>query len=213
MEQNPLPKPVARFAEKMLALSRPKRRGSEPEAAPGITYASFNRRMVAALIDSILVILLLAPPLELIVNMTHGSVSLDLGFINQRLQEAPPEMASQIWLEELRNSGLLDRWLFASFLQLGLLGLVTVLFWDWRSATPGKMLCRIAVLDAKTLRPISNTQSLVRFFAYFVSTLPLMLGFFAVSWSKKRQAWHDVIAGTVAVVLPKGKKANELSDE
>ncbi|MFC3854060.1 RDD family protein [Salinispirillum marinum] len=34
---------------------------------------------------------------------------------------------------------------------------------------------------------------------YFVSTIPLLLGFFWMLWDAKNQTWHDKLAGTVVV--------------
>lgn len=206
-------KPLSRFTEKLVKLATPARKSPEPEAAPGVYYASFNRRMIAALLDSVLVMLLLAPPMEIIATLVYGPISFDPAHLSQRLQAAPPSEASHIWAEELHRSGIIGRWLFSSFIQLAVLGVITVAFWGWCSATPGKMACRIAVVDAKTLKPITTGQSILRFLAYFLSVAPLMVGFFAVIWDKKRQAWHDKVAGTVAVVLPKGKTVATLTDE
>ncbi len=186
-------------------------RKKQPEAAPGLYYATLNRRMLAALIDSVLIVMLFIPPLEMIASSIHGPVYLDVPAIMHKVEMAPPSEAGLVWAQELKNAGVIDRWILSSFLQTIVLGAVTILFWDYFAATPGKMLLRVGVVDAKTLKPISNLQSFLRFFGYIVSTIPLMIGFFSVSFDKKRQGWHDKIAGTVVVLIPKGKKITDVA--
>jgi len=35
---------------------------------------------------------------------------------------------------------------------------------------------------------------------YFIAFLPVGLGFFWIIWDKRKQGWHDKIAGTVVVI-------------
>ena len=80
----------------------------------------------------------------------------------------------------------------------------TILFWIYKSATPGKMVVKLKVVDAKTGNPPSVQQSIIRYIGYFISTLPLFLGFIWVAWDRKKQGWHDKMAGTV-VIRPQNK--------
>jgi uncharacterized RDD family membrane protein YckC len=78
-----------------------------------------------------------------------------------------------------------------------------IVFWVYKSATPGKMAIRAKIVDAKTGRPPSKGQLIGRYFAYYISTIPLCLGFLWIAWDPRKQGWHDKLAGTV-VVRPKG---------
>ncbi|HEY0663859.1 MAG TPA: RDD family protein, partial [Thiobacillaceae bacterium] len=77
--------------------------------------------------------------------------------------------------------------------------LAVILFWLKKQATPGKMAVSARVVDAATGNTMSVGQSIGRYLAYIVSTLPLGLGLFWVAWDAKKQGWHDKIAGTVVV--------------
>ena len=46
---------------------------------------------------------------------------------------------------------------------------------------------------------MSVGQSIGRYLAYFLSTLPFGLGLLWVAWDPKKQGWHDKLAGTVVV--------------
>lgn len=76
---------------------------------------------------------------------------------------------------------------------------VVMVFWIVKSATPGKMVFKMRIVDAQTLQPTTPLRLIVRYLAYFVSILPLGLGLIWVAWDKKKQGWHDKIAGTVVV--------------
>ena len=71
-------------------------------------------------------------------------------------------------------------------------------FWLWRSATPGKMLCRLEIrsADQGRLRP---GQALLRLLAYLPSLFLFGLGFLWIAFDRDKQGWHDKIAGTTVV--------------
>lgn len=75
----------------------------------------------------------------------------------------------------------------------------TILFWIYKSATPGKMVLKAKVVDEETGNPPTVKQSTIRYIGYFLSLIPLGLGYFWVGWDKKKQGWHDKIAGTVVI--------------
>lgn len=76
---------------------------------------------------------------------------------------------------------------------------VVMVFWIAKSSTPGKMIFQMRIVDSKTLQPVSPARLLVRYLGYFVSIIPFFLGLLWVGWDKKKQGWHDKIAGTVVV--------------
>lgn len=88
----------------------------------------------------------------------------------------------------------------ADFLINWLLPAIAVLlFWMYRQATPGKMLIRAKIVDAKTGGKPGTGQLIGRYLAYYVSTIPLLLGFIWVAFDAKKQGWHDKLAGTLVI--------------
>jgi uncharacterized RDD family membrane protein YckC len=75
----------------------------------------------------------------------------------------------------------------------------TILFWMRKKGTPGKLVLSAQVVDAETGENLSLRQSVIRYLGYFVSMLPLCLGFIWVAFDKKKQGWHDKMAGTVVI--------------
>ena len=53
-------------------------------------------------------------------------------------------------------------------------------------------------------RPMDVGVALVRALGSIFSFLALGIGFFWAGWSSERQSWHDKIAGTTIVKVPKG---------
>jgi len=131
-----------------------------------IEYAGFWRRVAASLIDTILMVIvlaLLAVPLSL------------LGM---------PIMVGHT----------------GSFLITDIIPMVIVVaFWLKLGATPGKQLLDCKIVDARSGQPLRLGQSVLRYLGYILSTLPLFLGFFWVGWSRRKQGFHDYIAGTVVI--------------
>lgn len=74
-----------------------------------------------------------------------------------------------------------------------------IMFWIFKQATPGKMAISVKIVDAATGQPASSAQLIGRYFAYFVATLPLFIGIIWVAFDKRKQGWHDKLAGTVVV--------------
>ncbi len=132
-------------------------------------YAGFWIRVAAALIDSLVFLVVFALPLTLI----YGS---------------------EYWTSQTGVKGLWD--VLITYLAPILL---TVWFWTKYLGTPGKMALRLRVLDANTGQAISTPKAIGRYFAYYVSALPLFLGFIWVGIDKKKQGFHDKLAGTVVV--------------
>jgi len=72
-------------------------------------------------------------------------------------------------------------------------------FWFMKQATPGKMALRMKIVDRETGNNPSVGQCIGRYLAYFLSALPLGLGFIWVGFDKRKQGWHDKLSGTVVV--------------
>jgi len=82
---------------------------------------------------------------------------------------------------------------------LVVIAVATLLFWRYQGATPGKIAIAARIVDAETGRPPSTARLVVRLFAYLVSALPLYLGFLWIAFDRRKQGWHDKIAGTVVI--------------
>ncbi len=135
-------------------------------------YAGFWRRTAATLIDTVLFSLLTLPLLY--VAYGPGWFSPD---------PATPLVAG--WADILINYIL-------PFI-------IVVALWVKLGATPGKMLLDCRVVDATSGQLPGAGQAVLRYFAYLVSALPLMLGFLWIAWDKRKQGFHDKIAGTVVL--------------
>ena len=86
-----------------------------------------------------------------------------------------------------------------SIITYGLPIVAIILFWFYRSATPGKMVIDAIIVDADTLGPPSKWQLILRYLGYYVSIFPFCLGLFWVAWDKRKQGFHDKLANTVVI--------------
>ena len=72
--------------------------------------------------------------------------------------------------------------------------LAVLVFWHYRSATPGKMAISAVIVDARTLGKPSLAQLVGRYVGYYVSAIPLMAGIIWVAFDPRKQGWHDKMA-------------------
>jgi uncharacterized RDD family membrane protein YckC len=115
------------------------------------------------------------------------------------------------------NAGFWER-MGAAFLDLVLVGISGALvgpftpfvalayfsaMWAWKGTTIGGI-----VLGLKVVRfdgqPVTFAVALVRALAGAFSIFVLFLGILWIAWDAEKQGWHDKIAGTVVLKLPRG---------
>ncbi len=75
-------------------------------------------------------------------------------------------------------------------------------FWSWKGTTIGGIILGLKIVRTDG-QPMNFAVALVRLLGSFFSAAALGLGFFWAGWSPDKQAWHDKIAGTAVVKLPK----------
>ena len=132
-------------------------------------YAGFWIRTGAAIMDTILMLIIILP----IVTAIYGT---------------------DYWLNESFVNGFWDVILNYIFPAIAV-----IVFWVYKSATPGKMATRLTIVDAKTGGKPSTGQFIGRYLGYYVSMIPLFLGIIWVGIDKRKQGWHDKLAGTVVI--------------
>ncbi|WP_166254822.1 RDD family protein [Marinobacter salicampi] len=132
-------------------------------------YAGFWIRTGASLIDSMLVLIITGP----ILTMIYGEY---------------------YWRAD---SFVVGGWnlLFTYVLP----AIAVIAFWIYKSATPGKIATKLVIVDARTGGKPSSGQFIGRYLAYYVSIIPLCLGMLWIAFDRKKQGWHDKLAGTVVL--------------
>jgi uncharacterized RDD family membrane protein YckC len=132
-------------------------------------YVGFWSRVLASLVDTVLLCFLLYPLLTLIYGRGYWT--------DPRLVQGPLDVLVQ-WV---------------------LPAVAVVAFWLARQATPGKMIIHARIVDADTGGALGRVQAIKRYLGYYVSLVGLGLGFFSVGWNPRKQGWHDKLAGTVVI--------------
>ena len=135
------------------------------------TYAGFWVRAGAAVVDTLLLMLITTPLLLHFYGWSYFT------------QEDTP------WVQG--PADLLISWVFPAVAVIG--------FWIKKQATPGKMALSCKVVDAATGQPASTGQLVVRYIGYYVAMLPLFLGIIWVAFDPRKQGWHDKLARTVVI--------------
>lgn len=75
-------------------------------------------------------------------------------------------------------------------------------FWTWKQTTVGGIICQLRLVRTDG-RPVAFAEALVRGLSGIFSLAVVGLGFFWILRDPERQAWHDRIAGTYVVKVPR----------
>lgn len=174
------------------AMARAKTRYQPPTTEDGIRLATFNDRVFASAIDTVLSMFIFGPVIAVIAKFAHGGRTLnDLLFSLQREHGGLASAAT--------SGEYLMHFALENLVSFVIMGLVVIYLWLVSSSTPGKWLLRMRIVDERTYRKPTTRQFVVRYLGYIASLLPLGLGFFWAGWDKNKQAWHDKIAGTLVI--------------
>jgi uncharacterized RDD family membrane protein YckC len=74
--------------------------------------------------------------------------------------------------------------------------------WAWKGTTIGGIVLKLQVVRHDG-GPLTFLVALVRGLAAALSVAVFFLGFFWIGWDREKQGWHDKIAGTVVVRVPR----------
>jgi uncharacterized RDD family membrane protein YckC len=181
-----------------------KREDKPAELAP-VKYATFNSRIIATAIDLFCVMPFAIPLIGLATDALFGPMNINelSTKMNQPELIQNPAKAIMVFLGLARQYHMLERALLDNALQVACIAAFTLPFWFRYSATPGKLFLRLEIQDAQTGARMTRKQAIKRFLSYAVSFIPLTFGFLWVLFNKKRQGFHDKIAGTVVIIKPK----------
>jgi uncharacterized RDD family membrane protein YckC len=154
-------------------------------------YAGFWIRFLAFLIDSLLVCMIIIPLLLSFYGRQYfawigpyieGLTTLSIDLLLQ----------AQTMAAQRQDDG-------DFIFNLILPAIAVITFWKYKSATPGKIILGMKIVDAKNGGQPSMSQCAVRYLGYFVSSIPLFLGMIWVGLDARKQGWHDKLAGTVVI--------------
>jgi uncharacterized RDD family membrane protein YckC len=147
-------------------------------APAGPVYASFGRRYAAATLD----LLLVAVPLLVVGILLTSALGVTID-----------DQADRVWESILAAFCLITLfWIYNALLISG----------SYRS-TWGMRALMLQTVDAHSLAQIDFTTATRRYFASLLSALVFFIGYLIQPFTKRRQALHDMMAGTV--VLTTGK--------
>lgn len=164
-----------------------------------ITYSKFIPRLFATSIDLLILTIVLTPLMAIITKYifiySFGDFFINSGIdINDsesmNLAISSPEFAQYLTLGAfLKYTAklMLVNSFFMSFYFIG--------FWHYFGATPGKMIMHMKIVDSSDYSRPSLWRLIKRFFYYVTA----FVGIWSIVVTKRSQALHDKMAGTVVV--------------
>ncbi|MFZ0636574.1 MAG: RDD family protein [Candidatus Acidiferrales bacterium] len=151
-------------------------------SAPRVTYAGFWLRFVAFIIDAIIVGIATIP----IRIGLMGAFGLRAGIFG-RMGESPDVLIGTLLPVIMLSAtiSIVINWLYFAFTESS----------SWQ-ATIGKKVLGLEVTDLEGRR-ISFARASGRFFGKIISGAILLIGYIMAGFTEKKQALHDIIAGTL----------------
>jgi uncharacterized RDD family membrane protein YckC len=159
-----------------------------PGPAPGIGYAGFWIRVLAATIDSIIFLV----PFLIFFFVAEGAAISSYGTCVNTAAETGT-LATQCFNQLFSSFGL---WELVAF---GIQFLYFVVLWSQFGGTLGQRLLGLHVVDAATGQNIGIGRAIGRYVGYLISSFALYIGLIWVAFDPRKQGWHDKIASTFVV--------------
>jgi uncharacterized RDD family membrane protein YckC len=157
--------------------------------APGVRFASHGPRLVAYIIDALIVGLVISVVVVLMSIVFFAGPGMS-GVTSSDFQngEVTPAMAASAF-------GFVLITIIIAILALAYFPW----FWARSGQTPGMRMFGLYVVRDSDGGKISTGQAILRLIGYWISGLVFYLGFIWVFVDSRRRGWHDLIAGTVVI--------------
>jgi len=149
---------------------------SAPQADLGGTdtqsrrYAGFWIRVLATIIDSIVILIITGP-------LLYGIYGVD-AFMSEDLVQG--------------TAHVLISYVFPF--------IFTIVLWMKYGGTPGKRMLGLRVINEASGEHLNLSQSIIRYVGYLISLIVLLIGVIWVAFNTKKKGWHDYMAGSVVIV-------------
>ena len=148
--------------------------------APGIEFAGYGARLVAYIVDIILLTIVCGVLVVSALFVLVGASTIEGNVIST-------------------GPGVWFVFALLSLLSLAIGILYFPWFWARGGSTPGMNLFRIRVVRDVDGSRIGWGAAILRFIGFYVSVLVFYIGFIWIFFDKRRRGWPDLIAGTVVI--------------
>jgi uncharacterized RDD family membrane protein YckC len=156
-----------------------------PYFAAGKSYGGFWIRLVARVVDGVVISVPLAV-IFIVFVVLAGGIASQTNTTDQNAQAAV-------------GVGLLGVWLLIGV--LATIGTVAyfVYFWGTSGSTLGMRIFQLRIVDADTGAPIGIARAIVRYLMSIVNGLACYIGWIWVAFDARKQGWHDKVANSIVL--------------
>lgn len=155
-----------------------------------IIYPNLVPRIFASTLDLFL-LSILATPITTFISFKLSTFLFDVNIAEITIKA----IGGQEFDHDITMSKVLIYIILIALMNFIIVGTYFIVFWIYYSATPGKMIMHMKIVDAATLGKPSKWQLIKRFCGY----MSILFGIWFIVVSKQRQALHDKIAGTAVI--------------
>lgn len=149
-----------------------------PVAMPPVSYAGFWIRFLAHVIDSVVLSAVVVPLMFLVIGM---------GALGSARNQGAAATAALALFTIIFVVLFASQWLYYALMES-----------SGKQGTLGKMVLKLKVTDMNGNR-ITFGRASGRYFAKWISSMTMLIGYIMAGFTEKKQALHDFIAATVVL--------------
>jgi uncharacterized RDD family membrane protein YckC len=147
--------------------------------APGIRFAGHGPRLLAYIVDTIVLFAIFMGCFAILGGVALGAARVE-------------------------SFGLAAGGAALGFLLIFIVAIGYFPFFWWRGGqTPGMRLFGLRVVRDRDGGPLSGGQAALRLLGFWVNSVAFYIGFAWVLIDQRRRGWHDLIAQTVVIEVPR----------
>jgi uncharacterized RDD family membrane protein YckC len=156
-----------------------------PAFAAGKTYGGFWIRLVARIVDGIILTVPLGV-IFIVFAVLAGGIASQTNSTDQNAKAAV-------------GLGIVGVWLLV--VTLATVGTVIyfVYFWGTSGSTLGMRIFSLRIVDADTGAPIGIARAIVRYLMSIVNSVACYIGWIWVAFDPRKQGWHDKVANSIVL--------------
>jgi uncharacterized RDD family membrane protein YckC len=161
----------------------------EPGPAPGFEFGGFGARLVAYILDAIILTFVVGGLIVIAAIIAWVGTDFSIDTTTGDVIPESIDFSSGAWV---------------AFALLTIFGtIIAILYFPWFWArggqTPGMRPFGLYVVRDADGGRIGWGAAILRLLGFYVSSLVFYLGFIWIFIDKRRRGWHDLIAGTVVI--------------
>jgi len=177
-------------------------------AQKDIQYATLNTRLIATTIDMLILAIILwiakliTLPYTAQYYINQEEILNQLGLIAIDHPEILDSTSASLMViyDQFTSNPMFLSHIFLAFIAPSIISIILIIFcWSKYSATPGKMILKLRIVDENSLKQPTLKQFIIRILGYIINCILLGVPIFIISLNKRHKGMQDYMANTLVI--------------